>query len=274
MSKMESIRNIVIVGGEDGNPSRFITQIGPVKLVKDSEMAITSLCHGEVFNINNTNNKVYFYVANDRNPLSLELIKKFRGKPTSNVPSSMDSFVPVLKMVTIPEGSYSSSITLCWAITNLIKNELGVTKKRDAMNATIDKQYNVINVEINNLYIVIEGEKDTPWTLMGVHEDQYERFAIENKDFHCSDFPVFVYADIVENSYINGSLSRNLGIVPIKNAPQWSFYEAAYPNYVPINLKEFSKILIELRNIKGQYIKFNPKFKSVITLSIRPIKRW
>ena len=217
MSEMENIRNIVIVGGEDGNQSRFTTQIGPVKLVKDSEMAITSFYHGEVFNINNTNNKVYFYAASDRNPLSLELIKKLRGKTTANIPSSIGTFVPVLKMVTIPEGSYSSSISVCWAITNLIKKELGLTRKRDAMNATIDKQsYNVINIELSNLYMVIEGQNDTPWALLGVHEDKYERFAIENKDLHCCDFPAIAYANIVENSYIDGKASRNLGIISIK----------------------------------------------------------
>ena len=270
-SEMESVRNIVIVGGKDGNPSRFTTQIEPVKLVKDCEMAITSLYHGDVFNIDNTNNKVYFYVTSDRQPHSLEMIKVIRGKSESNIPSSMRTLTPVLRMVTIPEGNYSSSLTLCWVISNVMKEELKVSKKRDAMNPTIDKQYNVINIDLTNLYFAIEGNGDTPWTLMGVHEDQYERFVIENKNLHCCDFPVIAYANIIENSYINGKLSRNLGIVPIKNGPQWS-YEPAHPNYLPINVKEFSKISIELRNIKGQYIKFNPMFNNIMTLSIRPIK--
>ena len=121
--------------------------------------------------------------------------------------------------------------------------------------------------------MVIEGKTDTPWALMGVHEDQYARFTVVDKDFHCNNFPTFAYANIIENSYINGKLSRNLGVVPIKSAPQWSLYEPTNANYVPINVKEFSKILIELRDIKGQYIQFNPMFKTVMTLSIRPIKR-
>lgn len=274
ITKMESIRNVVIVGCEDGNPSRFITQIEPVKLPEDSEMAITSLYHGEVFNIHSGNNKVYFYGTNDRQ-LSMEIVKHFRGKPTSTaIPNSMQGFeLPAPTMVTVPEGSYNSSITLCWVISNLIKEKLGVLKKRDAMNPTADKQYNIVNIDMSNLYMVIEGKTDTPWTLMGVHEDKYARFTIEDKDFHCSHFPAFVYASIIENSYINGKLTRNLCIVPIKSGPQWSLYEPTYPNYVPINVKQFSKILIELRDIKGQYIKFDPMFKTVMTLSIRPIKR-
>ena len=277
MSKMNSIRNVVIVGGENENTSRFTTQIGPIKLDNDYEMAITSLCHGEVFNIHSGNNKVYFYLT--ASETGLESVKRFRGLAESSsvyeIPEDLDRLrydLPSLRQITVPEGSYESTIKLCWMISNLISDQLGV-KKRNAMNATVDKQYNIVNVELENLYLVIRGKKDTPWAIMDVHEDQYERFTIRNQDFHCSSFPVFVYANIIENSYINGRLTRNLGIVPVTNAPQWSFYESSNPNYVPINIKEFTNILIELRDINGQYIKFNPLFKTVITLTIKPIKR-
>ena len=275
MRKMNSIRNVVIVGGENGNTSRFTTQIGPIKLDDDYEMAITSLCHGEVFNIHSGNNKVYFYLT--ASETGLESVKRSRGLAESpsvyEIPDDVDRYsLPSLRQITVPEGSYESTIKLCWTISNLISDQLGV-KKRNAMNATVDKQYNIVNVELENLYLVIKGKKDTPWAIMDVHEDQYERFTITNQDFHCSSFPVFVYANIIENSYINGRLTRNLGIVPVTNAPQWSFYESSNPNYVPINIKEFTNILIELRDINGQYIKFNPSFKTAITLTIKPIKR-
>ena len=45
MNKMENIRKIVIIGGQDGNPSRFISQVEPVKLTEDCEMALTALYH-------------------------------------------------------------------------------------------------------------------------------------------------------------------------------------------------------------------------------------
>ena len=46
---MEFVRNIVIVGSEDGCPSRFVTKIEPMKLRVECEMAITSLHHGAIF---------------------------------------------------------------------------------------------------------------------------------------------------------------------------------------------------------------------------------
>ena len=141
------------------------------------------------------------------------------------------------------------------------------------MHPAMDKYFGVINVDLLNICLIVEGKQDTPWDLLRVYEDKLAKsFTIEERDF-TSDSPAFVYANIIENSYINGKLSRNMGVVPIRSTSEWSFYEPTHPHYVPINEKEFSKILIELRDMKGQYIKFNPRSKTVLCLRIRAIKR-
>ena len=265
---MEGIRNIVIVGGQDGNPSRFITQIEPVKLDAEHEMAITSLHQSEVFNIHSGNNKVYFHHGTR---MEIEMVKSLRGRADALVPTAgYDQQDPIV--IAIPEGTYTSSIALCWVISNHIRDKLGLLKRKDAMNTTVDKQYNVINVELTGTYLVVEGKTDTPWSLMNIYEDKYDRFTIQESNLQCAESPAFLYANIIENSYINGKLSRNLGVVPIKNNRGWSLYEPQYPIYVPITVREFSKILIEIRDMNGEYIKFNPQHKTIITLSIRPIK--
>ena len=254
---MNDIRNIVIVGGEAENPSRFSTRIEPVKLGKACEMALTSLVHGEIFNIHNKNNKVYFYHG-----LSTQAISRLReGQSNSN-----------LREITIPEGTYSSSAHLCLTIANLITLQVRLPKRKNVMNITVDKQNDLINIDLIELYIVIEGKSDTPWFLLNVFTDKNDEFSIQNKSFKCTTVPAFVYADIVENSYINGKLTRNLTVLPVKNNCEWTFYEPKHPNFVPITVREFSKILIELRDVHGRYIKFNPIFKTIITLIIRPIK--
>ena len=226
--------------------------------------------YSQIFNIHEENNKVYFYHGSRSD---IEKIKHFRGKSNVLPPSTMINYTPLpLKTITLPEGTYTSSINLCWVISNIIRDELGLARKREAMNPTVDRQYDLINVELNGLYFVIEGKLDTPWFLLNIFEDKYERFIIHINDMRLKTFPAFVYADIIENSYLNGKLTRNLSVVPIKQSSGWSTYENLHPNYVPITVKEFSKILIELRDIKGKFIKFNPLFKTIITLSIRPIK--
>ena len=129
-------------------------------------------------------------------------------------------------------------------------------------------------ISLNNIYLVIKDVKDTPWGLLRVYEDKFANtFMVDDEAFDSADNPAFIYASIIENSYINGKLSRNLGIVPIRYTSNWSLYEPTDPNYVPINVKEFSKILIEIRDMNGEYIKFNPKFKTVLNLKIKAIKR-
>ena len=56
---MEDTRSIVIVGGEDGNLARLTTQIEPIRLSENKGLAIKSIFHGTVCNINHNNNKVH-----------------------------------------------------------------------------------------------------------------------------------------------------------------------------------------------------------------------
>jgi hypothetical protein len=273
---MESIRNITIVGGDEGNPSRFTTTIEPIKLNHDAEMAITSLCHGPVFNIHSGNNKVYFYSVAAGTKMHKEFIKLHRGTLKTNTPEAAEVFgqLPDPQVAVVPEGSYKSSTRLIWVISTVIKDVLRVSKRRDAMLPSVDKNSKAINITLNNICLIVRGMKDTPWSLLGLNDDIYdEPFSIEEADLNCSISPAFVYANIIENSYINGRLSRNLGLVSIANTSQWALYEPAHPNYVPINVQEFSKILIELRDMRGEYIKLNPSYKTVISLRIRAIKR-
>ena len=271
---MHNISDITIIGGTDGNPAYFETQIEPTKLSTNCEVCVSSICHGEVYNIHGGNNTVYFYHGNR---LEIERIKQIRGKAriiSREVPEhDRELYNPSsLSTVTIPKGNYESSINLFWVIASLIKDILGLSKKRDGLNPTLDKMYNFISVEMTGIYLLVEGVTDSPWSLLGVHADQYDNFTVMNKDLHSTEFPAIVYANIVENSYVNGKSSHKLGIIPIKNKVGWSFYRPTNPTYVPITVREFSKIRIMLRDIDNEYIRFNPFYKTVITLNIRPIK--
>ena len=47
--------------------------------------------------------------------------------------------------------------------------------------------------------------------------------------------------NIVEDSYINGQLSRVLSTIPIRMKKEWSFHQFNNLNFVPIKVKEFSR---------------------------------
>ena len=272
---MNDISNIIIVGGSNENPAYLETQLDPVKLSTDCEVCVSSLCHGEVYNIHEGNNTVYFYHGNQ---LQIERIKQIRGKavvlPGTDSNSKLTALHNPLSLrsIKIPEGNYESSISLFWVIASLIRDSLGLTRKRDAMNPTLDKMYNIISVELNGIFLIVEGATDTPWSLLNIFEDSYESFAVQNIDLRYTVFPAMLYANIVGNSYVNGKLSRNLGVVPINNKLGWSFYKPANPHYFPIIVREFSKIAIVLRDVNDNYVKLNPKYKTILTLNVRPIK--
>ena len=272
---MNDISNIVIAGGANENPAYFETQLDPVKLSTDCEVCVSSLCHGEVYNIHNENNTVYFYYGNQ---LQIERIKQIRGKAVVLNDSGSATEITALhnpltlRSVKIPEGNYDTSISLFWVIANLIRDSLGLTKKREAMNPTLDKMYNIISVELNGIFLIVEGTTNTPWSMLNMYEDCFESFTTQNSDLRCTEFPAMLYANIVRNSYADGKLSRNLGVVPIKNKAGWSFYRPANPHYVPIRVREFSKIVIVLRDVNDDYVKFNPLYKTILTLHVRPIK--
>ena len=250
---MNNIHNIIAVGGHDDNQSRFLTQIKPVKLQEDAEIALTSIFHGQIFNITNGNNKIYFHKIYD------EL-------------SSLQEEPEVLKgqrqlQVVIPPGFYPSSYAICLAIEEKIVELLPSSRRNTPLAVTYDKHRHMIHLRLNSIYI--KNTSDSPWKLLGIENDLNSALHLNNILFDDQQIPVFVYMNIIENSYINGKLSRIASVIPLKSNPGWSFFQQAHPSFVSINVKEFSNILIELRDINGEFLEFSPSFKTIITLKVR-----
>ena len=247
---MNNIHNIIAVGGHENNQSRFFTQIKPVKLEEDAEIALTSIFHGQIFNITNGNNKIYFHKTHDE-------LSGLRVGPIAQ---------QQLK-VGIPPGFYPSSYAICLAIEEKIVELLQSSRRNTPIAVTYDKHRHIIQMRLNSIYI--KNTSDSPWKLLGVKNDLASTHQLNNILFNDQQIPVFVYMNIIENSYINGKLSRIASVLPLKSNPGWSFFQQAHPSFVSINIKEFSNILIELRDINGEFLEFSPSFKTIITLKIR-----
>ena len=259
---MGKIQNIVIVGGEKGNPARFSTLIEPTKLNRNMGMSITSIFHGEIFNIHNGNNKITFIINNEEEPVDIsheELIPA--DLPTQQIGS-----------ITVPQGRYENVHSVLKAIVNAVKGRFNNKRGSPRFQVAIDRN-SVITITITGMRIIVIGMIESPWNMVAVYEDILPGSGVQTMDktFDKCIEPAFLYASIVENSYINGNLSRNLGVIPLSRSSGWSFHEFSYPNYVPIDIKEFSSILLELRNMEGKYVTFDPKYRGVISLSIKPI---
>ena len=261
---METPHTIVIVGGVDGNQSKLETQLEPTKLNQDVGIAITSLFHGEVFNINETNNTIHY------------------GIPTGALRRNQNIWEAAQEIYSfkIPVGHYSSAATILRVISDGFRRLrfmegrlLEGTKPK--LEVKLDKE-NVIRITAEYMEIKVENHPDGPWELLQIKNNfnYLGNFqTVRNVTYSQNIQPGFLYVNIVENSYINGKLSRILSVVPISSKADWSFYEYSQPNYVPIDVKQFSKIFLEIRDMDGRYIQFNPKYKTIITLRTMAINR-
>ena len=132
-----------------------------------------------------------------------------------------------------------------------------------------------IKITAKNMSLIMD--KTTPWSLIGFTPHSAIRknrtFQVRNVIFSKTIEPAFLYSNIVENSYINGKLSRNLATIPLSLRSGWNFYEFKYPVYIPIDVKEFSKIILELRDMNGKPIQFDSSFRTILNLHIKPINR-
>ena len=260
-------RNIVIVGGVDGQQGRLETYLDPVKLTQKMEIGVTSIFHGEVFNISSKNNVINFtvkIVSKDDDYIEVNTSKSSVRISTGHYPTRFSILKEISErfaLLTWPdqneETGYFSSGQLtfrderpCFAV-EWISGDL-------------------IKVQVENMEIDYTSP-DSPWNLLDIKNSWDFDVAIKNVDFRTNLSPAFLYMNIVESSFINGNLSRLLTMIPISQKSHWSYHQFPYPNYVPIQVDEFSKIHISILDMSGKLIEFNPDYKTIISLHTKSI---
>lgn len=246
---MEDARSIVVISNEN-ELSKLYTQLEPVKLHENKGLAIKSIFHGTVCNINKYNNKVH-YKLNDETYQT--------------------------RVIAIPEGNYPDSLSILNEISDIVSTlDTEVTHvKRPRLEITLRARRNSVKVSAFNIDILVPNLRGTPWELLGINTNINESNSVEvdNLDYSHWTMPSFLYVNIVENSYINGKLSRNLSTIPLSLQRGWSYYEFNNPTYIPIDVKEFSKIVIEIRDMNGNHVCFNSNYRTVVTLHLQTINR-
>ena len=249
---MDQPRNVVIVGGVNGQQGKLQTYLEPVKLSDNVGLAVTSIFHGEVFNVSSAYNKIHFTTT----------VRD--GAERNQKPW----------VIEIPAGHYTSTFLILNAIHEAFERDEH-EKSRDPDSSkprfeVVLTKGEAITVVIKHMEIDLDSD-DSPWKIIGIKSTEDFSKSIKNINYSQNLSPSFLYVNIIENSYINGRLSRILSVVPISMRSHWSYYEFAFPNFVPIEVKEFSKIHIEILDHYGKLVEFNPEYKTIITLSLRSI---
>ena len=177
----------------------------------------------------------------------------------------------------ISEGNYPDTASVLYAISDKFIEIYpeGSTLHPPRFELTPRLKRGSVKVTAIHAHINVSNTRETPWKILGISKDIVKKHSVEvdNIDFTKWLVPSFLYVNIVENSYINGRLSRNLSTVPLDLKRGWSYYEFRNPTYVPIDVKEFSKIVLEIRDMNGNFVCFDSSFKTVVTLHLKPINR-
>ena len=277
---METPHTIVVVGEKDGNQANLHTQLEPVRLEEEIGIAVTSIYHGEVFNIHEGNNKIHYHCPD----VSKESIERF--KESSNFTDDQLQILEFYRfpqrdrVCEIPVGYYPSVISILGEIERAFEKEVRIYNHFNLPVGPPEfscklKGNGFIECYSKNISIIV-GKSDSPWSLLKIFSNflwDGEIQRVMNHEFAKDLEPAFMYVNIVENSYINGKLSRVLSVIPIRMKADWSHHEFTDLNFVPINVREFSKITISIKDMNGNDVKFNPKFSTIITLQTQAINR-
>ena len=87
---MDYNRSIVVIA-EKENQAQLFTQLEPIRLSQNRQLAIKSIFHGSVYNINKYNNKVHYQITPIGKQFSEitanEIIEKYFAIPEGNYPT-------------------------------------------------------------------------------------------------------------------------------------------------------------------------------------------
>lgn len=248
-------QNIVIIDGRGTNPAKLQTHVDPVRFDRGMSMAISSIAYGEISNIHNENNAIYFSMSSD------------------------EEIMGVVYKCEIPIGTYANTVLIGDEIIQSVRmkiDDMDPSKSKGAIKIHNFDNSRKFKITLHGIIIHVVNREDSPWNILGVFTDMTamsKESMMENRELMGLVEPAIIYANIVESSYINGKKARNLAVIPLELRRGYTFHEFTNPDYVPIEVHQFSNIQLEIRDLNGKFVKFNPRWNTVITIRLKAINR-
>ena len=255
---MSFVRNLVVVGGRNASPASVSTRLDPVKLESGMGIAAKSIAFGEVANIRGPNSKFILQV-----PLTLN------DSPDNS--NTANETVDV--ELSIPEGNYKMKEEVLAKIVKEVDDYLTFqfsSSYKCEAGAGSDSGFNNIWIKCPGPCHLVVDQDNGPWELINARMSD-GKIWVQAGEINQPIEMGFLYANIVENSYINGKKARILAVFPIEPKKGYTFFEFQNITYVPIEVKEFSEISIELRDIRGHLLRIDNSFNTIINLHIKDI---
>ena len=231
----------VFVVISDNDQARFTTRFAhPMRVEDGFTLGVKSVYYGEICNVCEYNNKVYLQLSGIEAHISLTV------------------------------GRYNYVGELLKEIHSKVNAYIGSVGESDASSIKFSAASNKWQLNLpTNIEFVKSDKVDSALNLLVISDGLYSSIhAPESKllnDKHIG----FLYCSIVQDSFINGRPSRLLATFPIISSHGYNFYEFTNPTYHPVAIKQFSDILFELRDIKGDLLHIRSDTSTVLTMHMR-----
>ena len=246
---MSFIHNVNIVGGRNADPAILKTRLEPMKLEDNMGIAAKFIAFGEIANITGSDCQFQFLDSNYG-------MKKVTLK--------------------IPEARYVMKedvlIEIHNAINKYITSQPVLTSVFALDKSSTDSSFGKITIIPPNHITILVNDHQRIWSLINAHKTGDEVWVFSGELEERTGM-AFIYMNIVENSYINGKKSRVLTAFPVTSTSGYTYHEFINSTYIPIEVKEFTEIEIELRDIRGKLLKIDNSYDTIISMHISPINR-
>lgn len=246
-----------IITSDEGVASDFSASFASaIRVEEGHKLALKNIFYGPIFNVTNKNNLLLVEHKTKKESASVELF--------------------------VTPNHYANILSLTMAISRTINNWIDTKHVFCVeLNATIehckvdyDPDTDTIELELAEHLSLINSSKPNVLNLIDLGEE--ERFAgYEVKNGYFTNYyPAFVYASVVENSYINNFPSRLLAVVPMQSGfvdgdkTGYHYHEFTTPTYFKFAIREFSQIFFQIRDLDGEILEFDPGFKTILSLEV------
>ena len=236
----------VTVSSNTENANSFVSNFAENVTFGDGfEIALKSIYHAPLFNINNDNNMC-------------------------NITNGIDEFT-----ILIPIGYYENNGDILNAIStsiikqinqNSIKRADGEVIKTPVVQYSDDTGVSLSFNKKDGIDFVV-GESSPLLRYLGYSlPKNIPKITVNIYRLSNTINPVLIYSSIVGHSIIDNQQSRLLAICPLKTKPGYNFYEFQNPSYVPLALHSLQDITFVIKNMDGNDVQFDYQENSIAKL--------
>ena len=239
------IKDSYVITSTNGTASNFTSNFPyPIRLHQGHKIALKSIYHGPMFNITNKNCNIYL---------------KIGDKPNS---------------VKINNGWYRDTYSLFVAISNAINGKIKTLEEEytDSETTYLSSTNTVILTLDDEISIEHKSERNDALDLLELEHDELNSIDAQNIYFS-NVYPAFLYASVIENSFIDKYASRHLSMIPLHSGyadgtDGYHYHEFFNPTYHNFSVSEFSNITFQIRNVDGEIIDFAEGYKTFLNLEV------